>query len=100
MMPEVGFQVSYSVFSGSQLSRQLMSHSESLLILCLGIRGPCDEAAPKWPGPPGQSDRQLPVWRLVLAQTERLFLPQLDRDYSFAPTPLLPEVRISALSPC
>ena len=39
MMPEVGFQFSYSVFSGSQLSRQLMSHSESLLILCLGIRG-------------------------------------------------------------
>jgi hypothetical protein len=37
---------------------------------------------------------------LVLVQTERLFLPQLDRDYSFAPTPLLPEVRISALSPC
>ena len=59
---------------------------------------PCDEAAPKWPGPPGQSDRQLPVWRLVLVQTERLFLPQLDRDYSFAPTPLLPKGRISPLS--
>jgi hypothetical protein len=36
---------------------------------------------------------------LVLAQTERLFLPQLDRDYSFAPTPLLPKGRISPLSP-
>ena len=57
----------------------------------------CDEAAPKWPGPPGQSDRQLPVWRLVSVQTERLFLPQLDRDYSFAPTPLLPNARISPL---
>jgi hypothetical protein len=39
MMPEVGFQLSYSIFSGSQLSRQLMSHSESLLILRLSIRG-------------------------------------------------------------
>ena len=39
MMPEVGFQLSYSIFSGPQLSRQLMSYSESLLILCLGIRG-------------------------------------------------------------
>jgi hypothetical protein len=60
----------------------------------------CDEAAPRWPGPPGQSDRQLPVWRLVSVQTERLFLPQLDRDYSFAPTPLLPKARISPLSAC
>jgi hypothetical protein len=39
MMPEVGFQLSYSIFSGSQLSRQLKSHSESLLILRLSIRG-------------------------------------------------------------
>ena len=54
----------------------------------------CDEAAPKWPGPPGQSDRQLPVWRLISVQTERLFLPQLDRDYSFAPTPPLPNITV------
>jgi hypothetical protein len=35
---------------------------------------------------------------LISVQTERLFLPQLDRDYSFAPTPLLPKGRISPLS--
>jgi hypothetical protein len=36
-----------------------------------------DEAAPKWPGLPGQVDRQLLAWRSVLVRTERL--PQLHR---------------------
>ena len=35
------------------------------------------EATPKWPGLPGQVDRQLLAWRSILVRTERL--PQLHR---------------------
>jgi hypothetical protein len=39
VVPDVGLQVSYPVFSGAELSGKLMSHSESLLVLGLDIGG-------------------------------------------------------------
>jgi hypothetical protein len=38
-MPHVCLKLPYPVFSGPELSGQLMSHRESLLVLCLGISG-------------------------------------------------------------
>ena len=56
----MSFKFSYPIFSGAKLSRSLARHFQSLL--CLGISSG-DEAAPKWPGLPGQVDRQLLAWR-------------------------------------
>jgi hypothetical protein len=39
MVPDLCLKLSYSVFSVSELSGQLMSRRESMLVLCLGIIG-------------------------------------------------------------
>ena len=39
MVPDLCLKLSYSVFSGPELSGQLMSCRESMLVLCLGIIG-------------------------------------------------------------
>jgi hypothetical protein len=39
VMPHVCLKLPYSVLSGPELTGQLMSHRESLLVLCLGIIG-------------------------------------------------------------
>ncbi len=39
MVPDLCLKLSYSVFSGPELSGQLISRHESMLVLCLGIIG-------------------------------------------------------------
>jgi hypothetical protein len=39
MVPDLCLKLPYSVFSGPELSGQLMSRRESMLVLCLGIIG-------------------------------------------------------------
>ena len=59
VVPDLGFRLSYPVFSRPRLSR-LFGSLRGLLVLCLGISG-CPMEQPQMPGLPGQWDRQLPA---------------------------------------
>ena len=68
MVPDMGIKLSYLQRRADSLPRHQ--------------RRP-GEAAPKWPGLPGQVDRQLLAWRSVLTQTEPLSQAHRLRDHSW-----------------
>ena len=61
VVPGVCLKLPYSVFGGAKLSRQLVSHFDGLLVVCLSITRRPVEQPPRLPCLPGRVDRQIPT---------------------------------------
>ena len=70
VMADACLKFPYPVFSGAKLSRQLVSHFDGLLVICLSITGRPVKQAQDCLACPVKWVARVPTWRSILVQAE------------------------------